>query len=41
MQTGGGKNGNSDRPYFGGPKSLWIVTATMKLKDAGFLEEKL
>ena len=26
---------------FGGPKSLWIVTAAMKLKGACFLEEKL
>ena len=29
-----GKNGNSDRFYFGGaPKSLQMVTAAMKLKD--------
>ena len=35
-------NGNSDRLYFGGvPKSLQMVTAAMKLKDAYFLEEKL
>ena len=35
-------NGNSDRPYFGeAPKSLQMVTALMKLKDACFLEEKL
>ena len=27
--------------FLGLQKSLWIVTATMKLKDAGFLEEKL
>ena len=26
---------------FGGPKSLQMVTATRKLKDACFLEEKL
>ena len=26
---------------FGGPKSLQVVTAAMKLKDACFLEEKL
>jgi len=26
---------------FGAPKSLPMVTATMKLKDACFLEEKL
>ena len=32
----------SDRPYFGGaPKSLQMVTAAMKLKDAYPLEEKL
>ena len=37
-----GNNGNSDRLYFGGaPKSLQMVTAAMKLKDACFLEEKL
>ena len=27
--------------FFGAPKSLQIVTAAMKLKDAYFLEEKL
>ena len=37
-----GNNGNSDRLYLGGaPKSLWRVTAAMKLKDACSLEEKL
>ena len=38
-----GNNGNSDRLYFGGgpPKSLQMVTAAMKLKDAYSLEEKL
>ena len=37
-----GKNGNSDRLYFlGAPKSLQMVTAAMKLKDAYSLEEKL
>ena len=38
-----GNNGNSDRLYFGGgaPKSLQIMTAAMKLKDACSLEEKL
>ena len=37
-----GKNGNSERLYFGGaPKSLQMVTAAVKLKDACFLEEKL
>ena len=36
------KRGNSDRLYFrGGPKLLQMVTATMKLKDACSLEEKL
>ena len=34
-----GNNGNSDRLYFGGaPKSLQIVIAAMKLKDALSLE---
>ena len=33
-----GNNGNSDRLYFGAPKSLQTVTAAMKLKDAGSLE---
>ena len=37
-----GNSGNSVRLYFGGvPKSLWMVTAAMKLKDAYSLEEKL
>ena len=27
--------------FFGAPKSLQMVTAAMKLKDANFLEEKL
>ena len=34
-------NGNSDRLCFGAPKSLQMVTAAMKLKDAFSLEEKL
>jgi len=35
-------NGNSERLYLGGaPKSLQMVTAVMKLKDACSLEEKL
>ena len=35
-------NGNRDRHYFGGaPKSLQMVTAAMKLKDAYSLEGKL
>ena len=37
-----GNNGNSDRLYFLGLlKSLQMVIAAMKLKDACFLEEKL
>ena len=37
-----GNNGNSDRLLFlGGSKSLQMVTAAMKLKDAYSLEEKL
>ena len=37
-----GNNRNSDRLYFGGaPKSLQMMTAAMKLKDAYSLEEKL
>ena len=41
-QIDGGNSGNSDRFYFGGvPKSLQIVTTTMKLKDACSLEGKL
>ena len=35
-----GNNGNSDRLYFGAPKSLQMVTAAMKLKDACSLEGK-
>ena len=40
-QIDGGNNGNSDRLFWGAPKSLQMVTAAMKLKDACFLEEKL
>ena len=38
-----GNSGNSDRLYLGGwvPKSLQMVTAAIKLKDACSLEEKL
>ena len=37
-----GNSGNSVRPYsFWAPKSLQMVTAAMKLKDAYSLEEKL
>ena len=36
------RSGNGNRLYFGGgQKSLQMVTAVMKLKDACFLEEKL
>ena len=37
---GDGGNGNSDRLFSWAPKSLWIVTAAIKLKDACFLEFK-
>ena len=36
-----GNSGNSVRLYFLAPKSLQMVTAAMKLKDAYFLEGKL
>ena len=36
-----GKKGNSDRLYFGAPKSLQMMTIAMKLKHSCFLEEKL
>ena len=36
-----GNNGNSDRLFFWAPKSLQMVTGTMKLKDTCSLEEKL
>ena len=37
-----GNSGNSDRLYFGGlQKSLQMLTAAMKLKDAYSMEEKL
>ena len=37
-----GKSGSSDRFYFLGlPKSLWMVSSAMKLKDACSLEGKL
>ena len=42
MENRWGNNGNNDRFYFWGlQKSLQIVTAAMKLKDACSLEEKL
>ena len=40
-QIDGEKNGNSDRLYFLTPKSLWMVTAAMKLRDTCSLEGKL
>ena len=36
-----GNNGNSERLFSWAPKSLQMVTAAMKLKDAYSLEEKL
>ena len=37
-----GNNGNSDKTLFPwAPKSLWVVTSAMKLKDTCSLEEKL
>ena len=39
--TSWGNNGNSDRISSWAPKSLQMVTAAMKLKDACSLEEKL
>ena len=36
-----GNNGNSDRLFFGAPKSLQMVITAMKLKDAYSLEGKL
>ena len=36
-----GNNGNSKKLFSWAPKSLRMVTATMKLKDAFSLEEKL
>ena len=36
-----GEDGNSDRFFSWAPKSLWTVTAAMKLKDTCSLEGKL
>ena len=42
LQIDGETSGNSNSLYFwGAPKSLQMVTAAMKLKDAYSLEEKL
>ena len=40
-QIDGGNNGNSGWLFFWAPKSLQMVTAAMRLKDACSLEEKL
>ena len=40
-QIDGEKNGNSERLFCWAPKSLQMVTAAMKLKDACSVEEKL
>ena len=40
-QVDGGNNGNSERLFFWAPKSLQMVIAAMKLKDAYSLEAKL
>ena len=36
-----GNNGNSDRLFSWAPNSRQTVTAAMKLKDTGSLEEKI
>jgi len=36
-----GNNGNSERLFLGAPKSLQMVTATMKLKDSFLLMTNL
>ena len=36
-----GNNGNSERLFWGAPKSLQMVIAAKKLKDACSLEDKL
>ena len=36
-----GNNVNSERLFFCAPKSLQMVTAAMKFKDASFSEEKV
>ena len=40
-KIGGGEKGNSDRLFSWVPKSLWTLTAAMKLKDTYSLEGKL
>ena len=41
MENSWGSSGNSDRLYFWTPKSLQVVTAAMKLKDACSLEKAM
>ena len=41
MENRWGNNGNSERLFWGAPKSLQMMTVAMKLKDACSLEEKL
>ena len=41
MASGWGNSGNGDRLFLGAPKSLQMVIAAMKIKDACFLGEKL
>ena len=41
MTNGWENSGNGEKLFFGAPKSLQMVTAVMKLKDAYSLEEKL
>ena len=40
-QVDGGNHGDSEKLFSWAPKSLQMVTAAMKLKDAYCLEEKL
>ena len=40
MSNRWGNNGNSDSLFFGSPKSLWIVTVAMKLKNICSLEKQ-
>jgi len=41
MASRWGNNGNSERLFLGAPKSLQMMTAAMKLKDACLFEENL
>ena len=41
MENRWGNNGNSERLFWGAPKSLQMMTVAMKLKDACSLEGKL